>query len=138
MSTFVPDATGPAGEELARFVRETLGCTCPDEVFERVEIARDRLGEGRVRRVAIGGRLLLELIEDLGIEDLIREIPGRARSGRMDRDAAGMNRFRLVVGLDQVSEQDRVRLTAAFASGCDGADDRVHLHLVSARAVPPG
>jgi hypothetical protein len=38
MSTSGLEPDGPASAELERFVREALGCTCPDEVFERVVI----------------------------------------------------------------------------------------------------
>ena len=50
---------------IERFVRETLGCNCPAEVFARIE--DDSLPSTNsgppIRRIAIGSRLLIYLVD---------------------------------------------------------------------------
>lgn len=137
MSTSGLKPEGPASAGLERFVRETLGCTCPDEVFEQVEIgAGSPLPDGGwVRRIAIGGRLLIYLVDGAPVDAVDRDIRGWILSGRIDRDGAGMNRFRLVIGLDGLSGSHADRIKGAFAAACDEGDDRMHLHLVEPDAI---
>ncbi|WP_373510450.1 hypothetical protein, partial [Thiocapsa sp.] len=137
MSTSGLEPEGPASSELERFVRETLGCNCPDDVFERVRI---REGPplpdgGRVRRIAIGGRLLIYLVDGVPVDAVNRDIGAWTLSGQIDRDGAGMNRFRLVIGLDRLSGPDADRIKGVFAAACDEGDDRMHLHLVAPDSI---
>ena len=137
MSTSGLKPEGAASAGLKRFVRETLGCTCPDEVFERVEIREGQSlpNGGRVRRIAIGGRLLIYLVDGVPVGTVDRDIRGWTLSGRIDRDGAGMNRFRLVIGLDGLSCSDADRIKGAFAAACGEGDDRMHLHLVKPDSI---
>jgi hypothetical protein len=137
MSTSVPDGPVPASAELERFVRGTLGCTCPDAIFERVKMREGPPlpSGGKVRRIAIGGRLLIYLVEGVSFDDVNRGIQAWTRSGRIDRDDAGMNRFRLVIGLDGLSTRDAGGIRDAFASACAESDDRMHLHIVDSDAI---
>jgi hypothetical protein len=137
MSTSGLESDGPASAELERFVRETLGCTCPDAVFERVG-AREGpplTDGGRLRRIAIGDRLLIYLIDGVPIDAVGRDIHGWTLAGRIDRDGAGMNRFRLVIALDGLSVPDADRIKGTFAAACDQGDDRIHLHLVKSDSI---
>lgn len=85
---------------VTRFVREVIGCKCPDEVFRHVEVRR---GSTAVKScpadydLRIGGRLIVVVISDpievlsgSRLEKVISE-------GRRARDDAKFNRFRLVV-----------------------------------------
>ncbi|WP_373509499.1 hypothetical protein [Thiocapsa sp.] len=137
MSTSGLKPEGPASAGLERFVRETLGCTCPDEVFERVEIREGQPlpNGGRVRRIAIGGRLLIYLVDSVPVDAVDRDTRRWTLSGRIDRDGAGMNRFRLVIGLDGLSGSHADRMKGAFAAACDEGDDRMHLHLVAPDSI---
>ena len=137
MSISDPDGPSPARAELERFVRGTLGCTCPDAVFERVEM---RDGPplpcgGSVRRIAIGGRLLIHVVEGVSVDDVNSGIHAWTLSGRVDRDDARMNRFRLVIGLNGLSPTDADGIREAFAAACDDGDDRIHLHIVDSDAL---
>ncbi|SDX25267.1 hypothetical protein [Thiocapsa roseopersicina] len=137
MSTSVPDGAGPAGAGLERFVRGTLGCTCPDAVFERIEVREGPSlpAGGRARRITIGGRLLIYLVEGVSVEHVNRDIQAWTLSGRIDRDGANMNRFRLVIGLDGLSTTDAGEIERAFAAASDEGDDRMHLHVVESDSI---
>ena len=89
-----------------------------------------------MRRIAIGGRLLVDLIEGVLVEDVKRDIQAWTRSGRIERDRAGLNRFRLVIGLDGLDPADAGGIQDAFAAACDAGDDRMHLHVVESDAIP--
>jgi hypothetical protein len=137
MFTSDPDIKGPPSAGLKRFVRETLGCTCPEEVFEQVEIRSGPplASGGSVRRIAIGGRLLIYLVEGAPVEDVHRGMTDWTISGRIDRDESGMNRFRLVIGVAGMSDLDAARIRDAFEAARDEHDDRIHLHVVESTAL---
>ncbi len=125
-------------EKIKRFVRETLGCGCPEEVFRDIECLRQvRLGPDIVLRSAItvGSRLLIYVAE-AGAEDMPDGILGLLLSaGRRERDRRGLNRFRLVLLMDENSPiRDGIERTF---DGLKGRDDRLHLHVVDKRRGDP-
>ncbi len=97
------------------FARETLGCGCPDEVFDAIEqdtavtldTETDTETAGGLRlkhRFLIGGRLLLYLYHiepdiDNGarMEGFTSTLRALIEHGRAVRDQNGYNRFRLVL-----------------------------------------
>ena len=115
---------------LRTFVRETLGCTCPESVFESVERSETSVQGGTpVARLVIGDRLLIYVaMGDPGAGRLA----ALAAAGLQDRDAHGLNRFRLVIGLRDAAAPVSV-LEAACAAAV-GGDPRAHLHCVPAAA----
>jgi hypothetical protein len=101
---------------VTRFVREVLGCNCPDEVFRRVEV---QTGSTAVKswptdyEIRIGGRLLVvvtskpvEWLTDSRLENVIAE-------GRRARDAGHFNRFRLAVQAENAA-QGKEKLLRSF------------------------
>ncbi len=117
--------------ELTNFVRNTLGCACPDEVFERIEYEDG--GDGEDRRpcltIRIGGRLLIALWKIEDAAPLETGLPALLNAGKSERDRRGMNRFRLVIATDApgtVGPPAR----AIFSNHAE-KDDKIHLHVVS-------
>lgn len=124
-----------ATPELERFIRQTLGCGCPDAVFESVRIRRAPLLEGDAAQawwIEVGGRLLIAVCDADPV--LAARLAGLFDAARAHRDAHGFNRFRLVVASEAAS--DRATLEQAFATFA-ALDDRQHLHLVSPTELPP-
>lgn len=115
---------------LRAFVRDTLGCTCPESVFDSVErrTLPDGAG-GAVTRLVIGGRLLIYVAT--GKPEAAR-LTSLAEAGQRDRDVNGLNRFRLVVGLPTRQAED-ASLEAAFR-GAVRDDPKAHLHCVPTAA----
>lgn len=126
----------PATPALERFARETLGCRCSAEVFERVEDDRSPLtGLPEIgRRIAIGGRLLIYLAEAPDGGRAAERVPVWIHAGLAERDGRGMNRLRLVVGLDDPSPEAAALIESAFR-GLPDLDDRVHLHVLTTAAL---
>jgi hypothetical protein len=125
----------PSRTAIERLVREELGCTCPDEVFECIlegPLALPGLAEPG-RRVAIGGRLLVYLIEAEDPVAAVAGLPAWISAGRAERNAAGMNRLRLVV-VTARPETMTPALRAEFEALPD-RDERIHLHVLPPAAI---
>jgi hypothetical protein len=125
-----------ADARVERFVRDVLGCTCPDEVFECVETSRQTiLGSGAaITRTILGGRLLFYVWRIVNSPGWESELPRIVRAGVEERDSRGLNRFRLVVVADDVAPiMDRAE--AVFRQ-VEGLDEKVHLHVVFGGDVP--
>ena len=118
-----PDTPDP----LRHFVREVLGCTCPEDVLHdiRVEAPPAELADLPVERVlAVGGRLLVLVCErDYRATDPSDLLRLGTQASKL-RDARGFNRVRIV-------------LVAKYPAAADGPlpqfparDDRLHWHRV--------
>ena len=138
---------GPASPGLERFARETLGCQCPAEVFRRVEDDRAPLpGFPEIRRrIALGGRLLIYLVEP---ECTAAQVPEKiadrisvwVAAGREERDRRGLSRLRLVVALDALDPDSVRAMEAAFSRLPELArigpeEARIHLHCLPRSAL---
>lgn len=126
--------SGPTrAAELRRFVRETLGCGCPDEVLADIRVEpRPSAFAGLPVSVLlrVGGRLLVAVCDTTaGAGDLARIVP----AGRQLRDAEGFNRVRLVM---VVAEPMATGVTADAWADLAAGDERVHLHQLAPSALP--
>ncbi len=116
------------------FVRDQLGCGCPETVFDDIRIYSAPAGFGArlpLRLLEIGGRLMILIVgpdQDTISAGLIRQL---LADGVALRDERGFNRFRLVVA----SLSDPELLLHRF-TGIPCPDERAHLHVVSARDLP--
>ncbi|KPK40823.1 MAG: hypothetical protein AMJ69_01040 [Gammaproteobacteria bacterium SG8_47] len=116
-----------------QFIREVLGCECPDHVFE--SLAAEHRSQPSPRapyqwRLVVGERLLIYLLaldSSLTAEPWLEHL---REYGSRDRVDSGLNRFRAVVVLDDAApalEQPQGAV-AAWAS-----HPHLHLHWVSRR-----
>ncbi len=132
----VPPATaGP----MVRFIREVLGCGCPDEVLRSIrrtnahELPKRSLSYDRVD---VGGRLLIYLVdtrESIAQSTIVQLLV----AGRQERDQREFNRFRLVLaaapsGLSFLSELAERAVARQWA-----VDERVHVHVLEVDQLPP-
>lgn len=114
--------------EIKRFVQQTLGCSCPEEVFNNIDYRKEDAGIAG-KKVIVGDRLLIYIItvdESSGIQGVIHSA---LQQGVGEREQKGLNRFRLVL---VASRPDEVRSLAeqAFDSS-EYADEKTHLHIVN-------
>ncbi|UCF30154.1 MAG: hypothetical protein JSV26_08745 [bacterium] len=122
-------------EEAISFIRDTLGCHCPDSVLHTVSFETrgdpdvlfslvDRWGGGAAGEVEeallVGGRLLILVCSGLRVTDAAAVL----HAGVTLRDRQGFHRLRLVLRGGRLSEETRRALLSPF-------DDRVHIHQVS-------
>ena len=117
-----------AYREIKRFVKETLGCSCPDEVFNHIDCTQHG-DDISWKKVNIGDRLLIYIITMNGSAS-IQDVVNRAlQQGVEERNAGGFNRFRLVL---VASRPDELRNAAEHAFDLsDYTDDKTHLHVVN-------
>ena len=118
--------------EIKRFVQETLGCSCPEEVFNKIDYQKECDGIPG-SKVIVGNRLLIYIITLDGKSDIQGVINPALERGVVERDNKGFNRFRLVL-VDARPDEIRSLADHAFdSSGC--ADKKTHLHVVNENDV---
>ena len=122
-------------EKIKGFVKNTLGCGCPEEVFEKIDVSRVRAaGHGKeVTRIVVGDTLLIYIIGPEPYGDLIDRVESFGLAGKNDRDTNNYNRFRLVVS----GFEDDVRQAEASERFSESfkKDAKMHIHFVSQELV---
>lgn len=114
------------------FVRETLGCQCPESVFSQIAHGSLEIPTGggllAVERILVGARLLIYLLraDDAALG---ASLPELLALGKRERDAAGYNRFRLVLS-GEIGTEARREIEAVFERERQG-DEKTRLHIVS-------
>ncbi|HVN71349.1 MAG TPA: hypothetical protein VMU10_04965 [Desulfomonilia bacterium] len=118
-----------------RFVRGTLGCECPDEVFERISISPVNPCPGLPvdGSLEVGGRLLIYISTEADIRVLRENLEKMILEGKKDRDKRGFNRFRLVIATGSVKEIESI--LAPLFGALALKDDKVHLHVVRPQGI---
>jgi hypothetical protein len=113
--------------EIKRFVQETLGCSCPEDVFNTIDCQQESDGLSG-RKIIVGDRLLIYIIT-VDRESDIQGVMGPAlQQGVGERDQKGFNRFRLVL---VASRPDELRGPAEHAfDSSEYTDEKTHLHIV--------
>ena len=116
-------------DRIRRFVQDTLGCACPDAAFEGagIEIAPADVAEA-LFQIVVAERLLLRGYRVTAGEGLPALLTEWLEAGKGERDARGLNRFRLVLASES-PEMIEGSVAPAFERW-RGADDRVHLHVL--------
>jgi len=122
---------------IKHFVRGELGCACPDEVFETMDVqfAPSRFeGLPGDCLIVIGKRLLVLLISTGHWQDVSGNLEHLVSRGRELRDAEAFNRIRFVVATadHEVAEAVLMEQFAALPS----LDDRIHLHIITPEGLP--
>jgi hypothetical protein len=114
--------------EIKRFVQETLGCSCPEEVFNKIDYQKECDGISG-SKVIVGDRLLIYLITMDSKSNIQGVINSALERGVEERDKKGLNRFRLVL---VTSHPDELRSSAEQAFNDSGyTNEKTHLHVVN-------
>jgi hypothetical protein len=124
-------------EDLVLFVRQGLGCGCPDEVFSdiRIELQPEAFAGLPIDcLVRIGGRLLVAVCTSSEWRDAENNLGPVFKTGKGLRDQDGFNRFRFVL-MTEETERAAQMVEARFHR-LTGMDDRVHVHVVGPSALP--
>jgi hypothetical protein len=124
-------------DAIERFIRNGLGCQCPDEVFRFivVEDCPKEFGDWpQGRLISVGDRLLILVLYSDDSGAMHRMLGGLLQEGRRLREARGFNRFRLVIATNCAGLLEPL-LRKEFAH-LDGMDERLHLHVIAAEQVP--
>ena len=122
---------------IEKFVREGLGCTCPDEVFRSISVEQNPeafsdLHKGHL--LTIGGKLLVYLVETDDWASVAVNLEQIIRLGREKRDAGEFNRFRLVVSTPDIKPARQILMRQFEA--LTGLDEKLHLHVITPDRLP--
>jgi hypothetical protein len=122
-------------QKVEGFVRGTLGCSCPDEVFEKIALSPVSPLPGLPidGSLEIGGRLLIYVSIEKEIPVLTQRLEHIVREGKHARDSRGFNRFRFVVVTAQAEATEAV--LAPLFSSLPFVDDKVHLHIITHEGI---
>jgi len=122
-------------ENIIAFVKRTLGCNCPEEVFSTLNCQSDISCNGLVLdlKINVGNRLLIYVITVNDPDSLVRILPVLVTAGKRERDGAGFNRVRLVLAADDIStiEKEAVKIFSSL-----NKDEKVHLHTLPGKSIP--
>jgi hypothetical protein len=118
-------------EAAKHFVRDTLGCQCPESVFDQIDYQEnaDILGKDAVaKRLLVCNRLLIYILEIDDAKILPILLPRLVKTAKSERDSHGYNRLRVVIATENA---DVIRPVAesVFAE-IEGIDTKVHLHVL--------
>ncbi|UCH90254.1 MAG: hypothetical protein JSV49_01070 [Thermoplasmata archaeon] len=119
-------------DRIKSFVQSTLGCSCPEDVFEFIE-SKDKIEVTNKitlsTKINVGNRLLIYVIESTDPDFITDNMAGIVMLGKSERDTFGFNRFRLVVVTDDTP--DLKKLTENTFNNLDLQDDKIHLHIIN-------
>jgi len=121
---------------ITEFVRNTLGCNCPEEVFQYIVCRSiENIDENIVfaYEINIGNRLLIFAAAIDEIDSLRSVISKLVRAGIKKRDEKNFNRFRLV--LLTTGEIDIPEHASAIFNSLT-TDEKAHLHVINKDDFP--
>jgi hypothetical protein len=126
---------GLLDENIKTFVRQTLGCGCPEEVFEYIDCQTNiTLNDIMLRnRINIGNRLLIYIVEVNKGDSLKNVLPFFINMGKKEKDDLKFNRFRLVLASDNI---DETKKAAEDIFKTIDRDEKVHLHVILKADIP--
>lgn len=116
-------------ESIKTFVQKTLGCDCPEEVFEYIDCQFNiKLNDIVLScKINIGNRLLVYVVEVNDQNSVKNILPFLVSTGKDEKDNLKFNRFRLVLVTDKLNE---LKETAETLFNTIPKDEKVHLHVV--------
>ena len=120
---------------IRNFVRNVLGCTCPDKIFEQIEDKQvASFSSPHTRSLTIGGRLLIFIWHVKDRESFKSGLLAMLAAGKKERDERGLNRFRAVLAI-AVTPHDIETEAQSYFKQYAGDDNRMHIHVVSSVAL---
>jgi hypothetical protein len=92
-------------ESIKTFVQKTLGCGCPEKVFEYINCKSNiKLNDIVLSsKINIGNRLLIYVVNINDQNSLKNILPFLVSTGKDERDNLKFNRFRLVLVTDKLN-----------------------------------
>lgn len=121
---------------IKEFVRQTLGCDCPQEVFNFIDCQRIVKIDENTKpdyQINIGNRLLIFVVMIDKTDSLKKIIPNLVQAGIKKRNENKFNRFRLVLlttKTNDTAQQAKVIFNSILT------DDKTHLHIIDVNDFP--
>jgi hypothetical protein len=123
-------------EKIKLFVIQTLGCACPEEVFQYIHCQHNiKLNDDILlhNKINIGNRLLIYVVEINNPDSIKRNLPLIIQAGKNERESSGLNRFRLVIATERV---DQIKHIAdSVFNNLKDKDEKIHLHIIHKKEI---
>jgi len=123
-------------ENIKSFVKDTLGCTCPEDVFRHIEHTENIPIQKNLKvahRIDVGGRLLIYIYKVEQSTDISEDMAKLIHHGQRAKENGGYNRFRLVLVSD---DKEGVAGIATKVFDTLEKEENIHLHVVGEREFP--
>jgi hypothetical protein len=111
--------------ELIQLIQDTLGCGCPQQVFEHARLQMVWAAHTPMVQLILGNKLLVWIADLTRIDRAKNGVSALLKEGRIERDRRNLNRFRLVL----VGELARSEANGLLALH-EARHEKVHLHLL--------
>jgi len=114
------------------FAQQTLGCGCPEEVFDSIDCQRDIELSPQIvltNKINIGNRLLIYIIQTDDINFIKSNLPIIVQFGTKERDSKALNRVRFVIVADKPEEIKPV--AENIFKNLASKDEKIHLHVLN-------
>lgn len=124
-----------SNEKLKEFIKNTLGCGCPEKIFEKIDVCRCLIekNESEITRIVVGDKLLIYIIRPESTDKLVDKVKVFGLAGKEDRDKHNYNRFRLVLSdVENMAQKDQV--SECFLSAFE-KDEKMHMHFVKEEMI---
>lgn len=119
---------------IKHFVREHLGCACPDQVFEDITVTEHSGIFASANTVyEIGGRLFLAVFDPVDWHETAKHLGKHVDAGKRFRDQHGYHRFRLVIVAD---DDDAAKSLQRAFDNLPERDEKTHLHVIRPELTP--
>jgi hypothetical protein len=121
---------------IKQFVRTTLGCNCPEEVFQFIDCRTSVKTNENILldyEINIGNRLLIFAARINEADSLRSVLPKLVQAGIKTRDERKFNRFRLVLLTAKVNDiaEQALGIFKSLAT-----DKKTHLHVINKGDFP--
>ena len=118
--------------KIKAFAQETLGCQCPEEVFDSIDCQRDVELSPQIlltNKINIGNRLLIYILQTDDINFIKSNLPTIVQFGIKERDSKALNRVRFVIVADKPEEIKPV--AENIFKNLASKDEKIHLHFLN-------
>jgi hypothetical protein len=119
-------------ELIKSFVKDDLGCKCPDEVFNQIKFQKNvkiSIDLEVDRIINIGDKLLIFLFYNKDMEYAKKNLETIIDCGKSWRDDEELNRFRLVF-ISNTPKKLKQKISSKFEKFI-GKDKKIHLHIIN-------
>ena len=123
-------------ELIKKFVKSTLGCKCPDDVFNSIKMEKNVEVKKDLKIdliLTVGNKLLIYIYLSNNLQKTIKVLPNLIQLGKTQRDSYNLNRFRLVIITQKIKTYEK-KLNSKFTK-LTSRDKKIHLHIISKSAV---
>lgn len=122
-------------ENIKYFVKNVLGCGCPEDVFKIIESEFDVVVDNILlkSKINIGNKLLIYIVEG-DLDNISYIIPFLISYGKKERDEKKFNRLRIVLVFEEI-DKIKEKIMSIF-NNCN-KDDKIHMHLLEKGILLP-